>query len=222
MAAGPSLGREQGLETRGGGSLASRRSPGVPLPAEGPCAPAAAASLPARRPWQQAKPPWRQRGLAARPGPGSKAQAALCRAAAPGTVPYCGAMAAEVVVVGSCMTDLVRLVPGVAPAGRQAPAWGLFRALTGRKGPEVKRVEGISVTGAGQWLPAPAEGRVGRNPPHPSCAGSGNAGVSSVSRPGLEKGDRRQVRWRRALGSGNRGEELAAVVRMMSALQIIL
>lgn len=55
-------------ERRGGGVLASRRSPGAPLLAEGPCGLAAtAAASPARRPWQ----PGEAAAVAA--GPGAKA-----------------------------------------------------------------------------------------------------------------------------------------------------
>lgn len=117
-------------------------------------------------------------------------------------------MAAEVVVVGSCMTDLVRLVPGGAPAGRQAPARGRFPALTGRRGPEVKGAQGVTEPRAERRLPAPPKGRLGRDAPRPSYPGPRKAGVTSLSRPGQEKWGRRQVGRRGALGPGQREPRL--------------
>lgn len=89
------------------------------------------------------------------PRPGRR----LGRAAGSAAAASPGAMAAEVVVVGSCMTDLVRLVPGVLP---QTP---------GRRSPEVRGAQGVTLPGAQQRLSVPPKGRPGRVHPTPLALG---------------------------------------------------
>lgn len=112
-------------------------------------------------------------------------------------------MAAEVVVVGSCMTDLVRLVPGGGGSRRLRRGAGSWPSLDGGA-PRLREAEGVAVPGAERRRPAPPKGRLGRAAPRPSRPGPRKAGVTSLSRPGQEKWGRRQVRRRGALGPGQR------------------
>lgn len=149
-----------------GGGRGSRRSAGTALPSESPLGQPVAHGNP------------RSHG-GARDGSGS------------GSKGRPGAMAAEVVVVGSCMTDLVRLVldGGFLPelGGATLRSWE-------------RRASRCPRNSAGTpGLPGP--GRAGMRP------GPSPAGVTSLRRPGGQKRGRRQAprAERSAPGRGSRG-----------------
>lgn len=101
-------------------------------------------------------------------------------------------MAADVVVVGSCMTDLVRLVPG---GGSRRPAADFLPSPDGGAPRSRERGASRCPGRSGGCLRLPRAGWAGMHP---------DPGVRSLSRPGEEKRGRRRVRRRGALGPGRR------------------